>query len=116
MTPELISHGGSAVGGLLFSQQFDQNSTAPDYLRFKSDYRSLFGKEPNFASVHAYMAVRVILEALSIDSSPENLKKTIIDKKVFSGLQGDFEIDRYGDAHSQRILHFWLKMKSCWLR
>ena len=104
MTPELISHGGSAVEGLLFSQQFDQNSTAPEYLRFKSDYRTSFGNEPNFASVHAYNAVRVILEALSIDPNPENLKRTIIAKKTFTGLQGDFEIDRYGDTHSRRFL------------
>ncbi|MBA7568799.1 hypothetical protein ES708_10534 [subsurface metagenome] len=104
MTPELISHGGSAVEGLVISQQFDRNSTAPDYLHFKSDYRSRFGNEPNFASVHAYNAVNVILEALSIDSNPDNLKRTIIAKKTFTGLQRDFEIDRYGDAHSQRIL------------
>lgn len=104
MTPELISHGGSAVESLLFSQQFDQNSTAPDYLRFKSDYRSRFGKEPNFASVHAYNAVRVILEALSIDANQENLKKTIIAERTFTGLQGNFYIDAYGDAHRQRIL------------
>ncbi len=104
MTPELISNGGSAVEDLLFSQQFDQNSTAPDYLRFKSDYRSRFGNEPNFASVYAYDAVRVILEALSIDSNPDNLKRTIIAKGTFTGLQRDFQIDRYGDAHSQRLL------------
>ena len=104
MTPELISHGGSAVQGLVFSQQFDQNSTSPDYRRFKSDYRSRFGNEPNFASVYAYDAVRVILEALSIDSDPDNLKDTIIAKGAFSGLQGDFQIDRYGDTFFQRIL------------
>ncbi|MBA7550549.1 hypothetical protein ES705_43066 [subsurface metagenome] len=104
MTPELISHGGSAVEGLVFSQQFDQNSTAPDYRRFKSDYRNRFGNEPNFASVHAYDAVRVILEALSIDSDPDNLKDTIIAKGDFSGLQGDFQIDRYGDTFFRRIL------------
>ncbi len=104
MTPELISHGGGAVEGLLFSQQFDQNSTAPDYLRFKSDYISRFGSEPNFGSVHAYNAARVLLEALSIDSGPDNLKDTIIAKGTFSGLQGDFEIDRYGDTHSRRTL------------
>jgi len=104
MTPELISHGGSAVEGLVFSQQFVQNSTAPGYLRFKSDYSSRFGNEPNFASVHSYNAVRVILEALSIDSNPDNLKTAIIAKRTFTGLQQDFEIDRYGDAHSQDIL------------
>lgn len=104
MTPELISHGGSAVEGLVISQQFDRNSTAPNYLRFKNDYRSRFGNEPNFAAVHAYNAARVILEALSIDSNPDNLKRTIIAKGTFSELQGDFQIDSYGDAHSQRIL------------
>ncbi len=104
MTPELISHGGSAVEGLVFSLQFDQNSTAPDYLPFKSDYRSRFGNVPNFASAHAYNAVSVILKALSIDSNTENLKRTITAQKVFSGLQGDFEIDRYGDTHSRRFL------------
>jgi branched-chain amino acid transport system substrate-binding protein len=105
MTPELISNGGSAVEGLVFfSKQFDQNSTAPDYLLFRDNYRSRFGNEPNFASVHAYDAVRVILEALSIDSNPDNLKRTIIAKRTFTGLQGDFEIDRYGDTQSQFIL------------
>ncbi len=104
MTPELISHGGSAVEGLVYYSQFYQNSITPDYLRFRSDYRRRFGNEINFASVHAYNTARVILEALSIDSNAENLKDTIIAKGTFTGLQGDFEIDRYGDTHSRRIL------------
>jgi branched-chain amino acid transport system substrate-binding protein len=105
MTPELISNGGSAVEGLVFfSKQFDQTSTAPNYLLFRDNYRSRFGNEPNFASVHTYDAVRVVLEALTIDSNPDNLKRTIIAKRTFTGLQGDFEIDRYGDTQSQFIL------------
>lgn len=98
MTSILIKNGGPAVEGVIFSMPTDDESQNENFLKFQKDYRNRFGSEPSFAAIYSYEAARVILEALLIDDSPENLKDTILNFNEYQGLQGDLRIDRFGDT------------------
>jgi len=103
-TDELITHGGSAVEGVSFLQNFDRFSVSRPYLDFKQVYQQRLGREPTFASFFAYEAAQVVFAGLAQSSDPERLKSFIISQGKFSGLQGDFVIDRYGDAERLQLL------------
>jgi branched-chain amino acid transport system substrate-binding protein len=68
------------------------------YAEDKERFVARFGAEPSFAAIFGYEAARVLFEALSKSSDPRTLKETILKQKKFQGVQGDFEMDEYGDA------------------
>ena len=105
MTPDFIMNGGPAVEGVIFSQPLNIQKQSEAYQRFKKKYISRFGNKPSFAGISAYDAARVIIDALYVDDSPEKLKYTIIKNNVYKGIQGDLEIDRFGDAIGKRGIY-----------
>ena len=104
MTTDLMRNGGPAVEGLIFFQLFNRGLRTDRYLRFKKAFRDRFGADPNFAAAHAYDAANVLFAALKKDNSKDRLRRTIIRIGVFKGVQGDFRIDRFGDAIFPRFL------------
>lgn len=100
MTDELLKLGGAAVEGAHFSYSFDRTSTAKPYLEFREKYAQRFGQPPDFAGKFAYESVQVLAQALENVSAPNgtNLKKAIIGQSDFSGLQGNFKFDAFGDV------------------
>jgi branched-chain amino acid transport system substrate-binding protein len=105
MTPDLIMNGGPAVEGIIFSQPRNIQKQSEDYALFERKYISRFGSEPSFAAISGYDAARVIIDALRIDDSPDNLKSTILNHNVYKGIQGDLEIDGFGDAVGKRGIY-----------
>ena len=105
MTPYLIMNGGPAVEGIIFSQPRNIQKQSEAYKSFEKTYLSRFGSKPSFAGISGYDAARVIIDALYIDDSPENLKSTILNYNVYKGIQGDLEIDRFGDASGKRGIY-----------
>jgi branched-chain amino acid transport system substrate-binding protein len=97
-TERLIDFGGIAVEGVAVTQFFDRDSRAPTYIAFREAYRKRFGVEPGFASVTAFDAANVVLEALCQAKAGESLKAAILRISRFPGVQGPFTIDRFGDA------------------
>ncbi len=98
-TPDLLSHGGPAVEGVLTTQYVDHDSSEEPFGAFKQKYKSRFGEaQPGFAVVMAYDAVMVVRDALTKNDDPKQLKSTIVKQRTFRGLQGPFEIDAFGDA------------------
>ncbi|MBW1781799.1 MAG: ABC transporter substrate-binding protein [Deltaproteobacteria bacterium] len=104
MTDAFVKHGGPAVEGVMFSQLFDEKCQDRRYVTFKRKYKERFGEEPDFAAVHGYEAAGVILKVLSKNSDPETLKATLLKQRIFQGVQGDFNLDAYGDPQRRRIL------------
>lgn len=104
MTKDLLENGGKSVEGVLFSSGYDDNAQNPDYLKFVSSYTEKYGEKPSIFSAQAYETVRIILESLSIDSNIQNLKSTILKKKVFDGLQGKIIFNKYGDVDRDYFL------------
>jgi branched-chain amino acid transport system substrate-binding protein len=103
MTADLIRNGGPAVEGVVFSALINTNLRTERYLRFKKAFRGRFGVEPNFAAVCGYDAARVLFTALK-NGPADRLKQTIIRIGRFQGVQGPFEIDKFGDAVHRRFL------------
>lgn len=98
-TPDLLRHGGPAVEGVIGTMVQDPDSAVPAFVNFKNKFQKRHGDEgPTFAAIFGYEAVMVLKDALSRDSDPRRLKQTILQQKIFQGLQGSFEIDSYGDA------------------
>lgn len=98
-TPDLLHHGGPAVEGVIGAMYLNFFSTAPSFLAFKEKFQRRFGKDkPTFAVIFSYEAVMMVKEALLKNPDPKQLKQTILKQKIFQGVQGPFEIDRYGDT------------------
>ncbi len=106
MTDDILQYGGPAVEGVIFSNTFDRNDQHEDYLRFKKGFKERFGTDPSFSALYGYEAARVLFEALakSDNPNPKKIKEIILRQKIFQGLQGDFRIDKYGDAQRNYFL------------
>lgn len=103
MTQDFLQHGGTAVAGASFIEFFDRESTLPSYLDFKNRFIERFGEEPSFAAVFGYEAAQVLFAALARNEDVGALRETILRQKTFRGVQGDFEIDAYGDAKRTHV-------------
>ena len=98
MTDEFIQNGGRAVEGVVIAEFFITGSESEEYVAFKESFKNRFGAEPSFPAGYGYEAAMVLFSALSKEHDPLKLKQTIVAIKRFKGLQGDFEIDSFGDA------------------
>ena len=97
MTQDFIQSAGRAADGVMFAQFYDQNSRKDTFTQFKKRFEARFGANPDFAAVAAYDAAQVLFAALSQNLDPQMLKATILKQKSFHGVEGDFEIDAFGD-------------------
>ena len=97
-TKELVEHGGPAIEGIIFPIMYNKDSRAKSYIEFKKRYQKRFGHEPDFASVYAYEAALLLINALSESTNPEKLKDIILKQAKLDGLQGEITFDKYGDA------------------
>ncbi len=103
MTSDLIHNGGPAVEGMVFLNLINTNLRTERYLRFKKAFQKRFGVDPNFAAIHSYDAARVLFTALK-KGPAARLKQTIVRIGRFRGVQGRFEIDKFGDGVHRRFL------------
>jgi branched-chain amino acid transport system substrate-binding protein len=97
-TERFLELAGTSSEGVVVAQFLDRNNTSQRYRDFLSAYRARFKQEPGFAGVAGYDAALVALEAYSIRKPGESIKKTIIEKQTFQGVQQTLHIDRFGDA------------------
>ena len=103
-TEKLLELGGAAVEGTIVSQFFNRNSTDQVYVKFREDYKKRFGIEPGFASVNAYDAVNIVLDAIKKQKDGKLSKKTLQSVTEYDGVQGVVKINRYGDADRKTFI------------
>ncbi len=103
MTTDFIQNAGLSSEGVVFSQLVDEKSTYPSYLRFRENFRKRFGHDPSFAALHAYDAAKLLFRALKENADPKKLKEIILGFKTIHGVQGDFEMDQFGDTTCMRF-------------
>ena len=103
-TEKLLELGGAAVEGTIVSQFFNRNSTDQVYVKFREDYKKRFGSEPGFASVNAYDAVNIVLDAIKKQKDGKLSKKTLQSVTQYDGVQGVVKINRYGDADRKTFI------------
>ncbi len=97
-TRDILIHGGKSVEGILFSHQFSSDIRTPGFTEFSNNYKKRFGQKPEFASVFSYNAALVLFDALSRNRNPNELKDTILEKKIYKGIDKEIIIDKYGDS------------------
>ncbi len=104
---ELVQNGGSAIEGLYFFQPIDSSDTSENYIRFRDLFRKRFNTEPSYVAIFNYEAVKILASCLIKDpgASPEKIKRSILTKEKLTGVQGDFSLDKEGDANRPLILH-----------
>lgn len=103
MTDDLFIHGGKSISRMIISGIHDSNDSSKAFLKFFEKYKNRYKISPTFPSIYTYEALMVLFESMKISNSdsPEEIKRTIIDKGIFQGLQDTFKIDRFGDAHRE---------------
>ena len=95
---DFIEEGGLAVEGVLFASSYDNNSENKKYIDFSKKFEKKFNVKPSVFSVQSYEATKILLDTLKDDLSTKNLKKNIIKKSTYEGLQGEIIFDKYGDV------------------
>jgi len=103
-TPELLMHGGTAVEGIVYCQNFIRDDDSTPYVTFCRAFETRFGQPPDFGAVYAYQAVKVTGAGLAKNPATRGLKGAILGTGTFPGLQGEFTIDRFGDADRKPFL------------
>jgi len=103
-TSDVLKQGGSAVEGVVFIEKINLESEDPRYKDFTNEYEKMFGRIPDFAASKAYEAVQVLAQALKVTVDRDKIKEVILRKHVFEGPQGEFLIDRYGDAELDHFI------------
>ena len=104
VTTDILKLGGNAAEGIRFLNTYDRDSEKPRFLAFKSDFKKRFNYEPDFAAVFAYEAAEVVLQSLRDAGGTRDLKKAILSRRRFQGLQGEFEFDEFGDVVRDMVL------------
>lgn len=97
-TTDAISHGGASLEGAVTVQQADLgDEVTPALVRFKSAYSERFGRPADYAALQGYDAVLALAEALRRDATRAGVRRSLLAIGTFHGVQGDYQIDRFGD-------------------
>ena len=97
MTPAFIENSGRYSEGIIFNIDYDENSKSEDFVDFYAKYKEKYNIEPSLYASKGYELARVIIELLKMGKQTE-LKKNLLIKKEFKGLQDTIIFDQYGDV------------------
>lgn len=96
--PDLAREAGE---GALVEQYHQVEDDSPRYQAFVAAYQKRFSRLPDYAAVVAHDAATIVLDALEKNPQRQGLKAAILQQRRFAGLQGEIELDAYGDAIRQ---------------
>ncbi|MDO6384830.1 ABC transporter substrate-binding protein [Uliginosibacterium sp. 31-12] len=103
-TERLLENGGKQIEGLLLEEYVDLEDFSRVYQDFREAYVQRFKKEPSYGASMAYEAANIVMDALSHNPDPRQLKQTLLSVGSFRGVQGNIRFDPYGDV--QRSVFF----------
>ncbi|MGB3366847.1 MAG: ABC transporter substrate-binding protein [Acidaminobacteraceae bacterium] len=105
-THTLVRMSGNSTDGMYIVGSIDEEIKVESYSRFKEKYIKRYGEKPSFSSVYSYEAAQSLFNALSKtkDHSPDSIKKMIVKIRTFDGLQGSFNIDKFGDNTREYLM------------
>jgi len=106
MTNDLIEHGGKTVEGAQGINFVNFASDSKKYIDFKTKFFAKYGTNPDFSALVSYETIMLVKEALlNVNSfSVADLKKYILGKGTFDGLQDEYKINEFGDCLRQIYL------------
>lgn len=97
-TEEFIQNGSKTVEGALLVATYDESNV---YVKeFMEHYKEQFGSYPNFAGIHSYDAVQLLLGAIDdgIPFDQEKIKAYLLEKHTFNSLSATMQINEFGDC------------------
>ncbi|MFA6741759.1 MAG: ABC transporter substrate-binding protein [Arcobacteraceae bacterium] len=97
MTPAFIENTGKYSEGIIFNIDYDEDSKNEDFIQFSNNFKKKYNIEPSLYASKGYELARVIIELLKMGDQTE-LKKNLLIKKEFKGLQDIIIFDKYGDV------------------
>jgi branched-chain amino acid transport system substrate-binding protein len=103
-THDVLTHGGSAVEGALFTQKVNVDDRSPRYARFVEAYTSRFNRPVDFAAILSYEAAALLATALRRDTTREGVRRAVLEVGAFEGVQGEVRIDANGDAQREHFV------------
>ena len=97
MTPAFLENTGKSSEGIIFNIDYDENSKSKDFINFTNNYKQKYQIEASLFASKGYELAKVIIELLKMGGETE-LKKNLLIKKEFKGLQDTIIFDKYGDV------------------
>ncbi|MBL8967787.1 MAG: ABC transporter substrate-binding protein [Spirochaetaceae bacterium] len=96
----LLSYAGAFGNRIFLPSTTDPGDDSADFLAFTSRYKALFGEDPVMGSIYSYETIRFLAEGLRAagKDGPKELKKAMLAKTRFPGLQYVFTLDAMGDS------------------
>lgn len=107
MTEDILQKSGNTGEGAYFASFIDYASTNSKYIKFVEDYTYIHGKNPSFGAFFSYECVMLLKEGIigSNSLSSKKIKNYLSKIGNFNGIQGDIEINRYGDSKREKYLY-----------
>lgn len=101
VSPELVENGGESINGSrFFLPEGSPLSENPAYMNFSLRYTERFGEEPTYQALVSYDTMKILGEAVNRADSidPADLKRYILDTRLFQGELLQYVIDDNGDC------------------
>ncbi len=106
-SPDLLKIAGDAAEGLVYLTivDFDPADPSERQRQFINKFKAAYGKEPDWASSHAYDATLVVLETMKSGArTGEEIRAAIDTRRVFEGVTGTIRFDENGDVVDKRVV------------
>jgi branched-chain amino acid transport system substrate-binding protein len=106
-SPDLLKIAGDAAEGLVYPTivDFDPADPSERQRQFINKFKAAYGKEPDWASSHAYDATLVILETMKSGArTGEEIRAAIDARRMFEGVTGTIRFDENGDVIDKRVV------------
>lgn len=108
----MVKHGGSnhkrggSCWGMLIVGAININGTARDLAKFRVKYFDKYGETVTFSAIYSYEATTSLFQAMEMgpDLKPSTIKNNIISSKDFKGLDGNYQIDKFGDNNRKYMI------------
>lgn len=97
MTSTFIENSGKYSEGIIFNIDYDVDSKNERFLKFVENFQNKYNIFPSMYAAKGYELAKIIIELLKIGKETE-LKKNILIKKEFQGLQNKIVFDEFGDV------------------
>jgi len=96
-TPSFLENTGKTSEGTIFNIDYDEESTNPRYLDFVKRYKKKYNQNPSMYAAKAYELSKIIIDSLK-RGKVSDMKKNVLEKRTFEGLQDNIIFDEYGDV------------------
>lgn len=98
--PKSLEIAGNAAEGVIFARPaYDPESQDPNVTNFVKDFKAKFGVVPGTYAVHAYDALKIVVEAIKKGGySADRIKTALYSIKDFTGVIGNTSFDENGDV------------------